>query len=128
MAGPIAVIHRGSFKKTAKFLGVMAKGDLYDNLESLALQGVSALAAYTPLDTGISADSWDYEISADKGEYSITWTNHNTVQGTPVVIWLQYGHGTGTGGYVQGRDFINPAIEPTFNRIADAVWKAVISA
>lgn len=128
MARGVVVSHRGSFRKVEKFFTRMLNDDIFDALESYAVQGVAALAAFTPVDTGVSADSWGYEVRQDKGSYSIIWTNSNTVNGHPVVIWLQYGHGTGTGGYVQGRDFINPAMRPTFDRIAEVVWKAVTSA
>lgn len=118
----------GSFKNLERFLGRAAKGDMFAMLEPLAREGVYALANATPVDSGISAESWDYEIRKTGGSYSISWTNSHVVDGRPIVILLQYGHGTGTGGYVQGRDFINPAIRPIFDRIANQVWKAVTSA
>jgi hypothetical protein len=82
----------------------------------------------TPVETGLAASSWNYEVSTDKGGCSIHWTNGDIENGFNVVISLQYGYGTGTGGYVQGRDFINPAIRPVFDQIAERVWKAVTSA
>lgn len=115
----------GSFDKTESFLAKMSSGDIFQALEKYAREGVSALAAATPADTGLTAASWDYEIERSRGSYTITWTNHNVVNGTPIAIMLQYGHGTGTGGYVQGRDYINPAMRPVFDRIAEQVWKAV---
>ena len=106
----------------------MSKGEIFKHLDEYARQGVQALASATPVDTGLTASAWGYEIQKSRGAYSIFWTNTNVITGTPVVIWLQYGHGTGTGGYVQGRDFINPAIQPIFDRIADSVWQEVTSA
>ena len=90
--------------------------------------GVAALQANTPVDSGATAASWDYRILATSRGLSIVWTNSNDAGGTPVAILLQYGHGTGTGGYVVGRDYINPAIKPVFDRIANDVWKVVTSA
>jgi hypothetical protein len=119
---------QGSFKRTEDFLLRVSRRDIYRTLDSLAKQGVEALSAATPLDSGETAALWDYEIHSLRGSYSITWTNSHVVAGTPVVIMLQYGHGTGTGGYVAGRDFINPALKPIFDKIADNVWKAVTSA
>lgn len=118
----------GSFSKTEAFLNRMLKDDIFQALDGYARQGVSALASATPIDSGITAASWSYEVKKSFGSYSITWTNNHVVDGRPIAIMLQYGHGTGTGGYVQGRDFINPAMKPIFDKIADQVWKAVTSA
>lgn len=118
----------GSFNKTQQFFDKMLKGDLYSTLEKFAQEGVAALASATPVDSGETANSWYYEIDRSKSGAEIAWTNSNVVDGSPIVILLQYGHGTGTGGYVQGRDFINPALKPVFDRIANGVWKAVQSA
>ena len=120
--------HRGSFKNINAFLRKMEKREMFNGLESLGQEGVDALISYTPVDSGITASSWYYDIQVDSQNARISWHNDNVVAGTPLVILLQYGHGTGTGGYVQGRDFINPAIEPIFNRIAEEVWKVVTSA
>lgn len=120
---------RGNFKNTERFLGNAQRLDITGTLKGLAQEGVSALAANTPVDSGVTADSWGYEIrSTPKGSFAIIWTNNERAGSAPLVIMLQYGHGTGTGGYVRGRDFINPAIQPIFDRIADDVWKAVTSA
>jgi hypothetical protein len=124
----ITVILRGSFKNTEKFLKKMPKISVERILEKYAQQGVDALRLTTPELTGLTAYSWDYLISVDKEEYSITWTNNNLVDGIPVAILLQYGHLTGTGGYVQGYDYINPALQPIFDKIAEDVWKEVKSA
>lgn len=118
----------GSFKKTEDFLRKMAKGDIYQSLDSEALRGVDALVSATPLDSGLAATSWTYKIERSKGSCRITWMNTDVENGFPVAIMLQYGYGTGTGGYVQGRDYINPAMKPIFDSIADKVWKAVTSA
>lgn len=119
---------KGSFEKTESFLKKMSKGDIFNVLDKYGQEGVNALRAVTPVDSGVTAESWSYEVSRGNGSYSITWTNSNVVGGTPLAIMLQYGHGTGTGGYVAGRDYINPAIQPIFDRIAEDVWKAVTSA
>lgn len=117
--------HKGDFKKTKKFLDKLEKKDYYKNVENLAREGVRALSAATPFESGVTASSWGYELH-DSGEaLEIIWTNSNVNEGVPIAIILQYGHGTGTGGYVQGRDYINPAIKPIFDKIADDVWKEV---
>lgn len=118
----------GSFKNMERFLERMSRGEIFRVLDKFGRMGVAALSNATPAETGLTANSWSYEVSKGSGGYSITWTNSHTVGGTPLVILLQYGHGTGTGGYVQGRDFINPAIKPVFDQIANEVWKAVTSA
>lgn len=124
----ITVKSIGSFKQTETFLKNLAKLDIVGILQASGVEGVNALSRVTPIETGLAAHSWDFEVSAGGGIYEIAWTNSDTENGFPVIIMLQYGHGTGTGGYVQGRDFINPAIRPIFDRIADKVWKAVTSA
>lgn len=118
---------KGSFKNVELFLLKMRKNEIYKNLNTYAQMGVSALASATPVDSGISASSWGYEIDISRGSYTIVWTNSNVNNGFPVAIMLQYGHGTGTGGYVQGRDYINPAIQPIFDKIAENVWKEVVN-
>lgn len=115
----------GSTDTTRKFLERMAKNDLYSGLDSLAQRGVAALQAATPVDTGVTASSWAYEIEVKNGVTKIFWTNTHSVNGVNIAIILQYGHGTGTGGYVQGRDYINPALKPIFDEIAEEVWKRV---
>jgi hypothetical protein len=118
----------GSFNKTENFLQRMLKGEMFNSLERFAQEGVAALASATPVDSGLTAGSWNYEITKSRGFYQIVWTNSNVVDGRPIAIMLQYGHGTGTGGYVEGYDYINPAMRPVFDRIAENVWKAVTSA
>lgn len=124
----IKVENRGSFDGTMKALGQMQSGKIYDGLDELARAGVAALDNATPVDTGVTSDSWGYTIKQNKKFTSITWTNKAEHDGVQIVILLQYGHGTGTGGYVAGRDFINPAIRPIFDEIAASVWKKVVNA
>lgn len=118
----------GSFDRTEAFLKAMQKLNIPHILESCGQMGVAALAAATPEDSGLAANSWGYVVEGGRGSATITWTNTDVENGFPVAIMLQYGHGTGSGGYVQGRDYINPAIRPIFDQIADRVWKAVTSA
>lgn len=115
----------GDWGKTERFLKRIGSGDIYKGLDSLAQQGVEALRKSTPIDSGISAQSWGYKIKRDRTGITIAWTNSSNENGFPIVVMLQYGHATGTGGYVQGEDFINPAIKPIFDRISDEVWKVV---
>lgn len=117
----------GSTNKTERFLQNMKKRDYLKDLDKLAQDGVSALASATPVESGLTASSWDYEIHRTSGSCEIVWTNSNINNGVPIAVILQYGHGTGTGGYVQGRDYINPAIRPIFDEIADRAWKVVTS-
>lgn len=119
----------GSFSNLENFLTKMSRGEIFKTLERYGKEGVAALSKATPLDTGDTKDSWDFVVKKTRGSYSIAWTNsHKTIDGDPIAIILQYGHGTGTGGYVQGRDYINPAMRPVFDNIAEKVWKAVTSA
>lgn len=119
---------KGDFKQTEDWLRKMASPDIFATLERYGSQGVAALRAATPIDSSQTANSWDYEVVKDGKSYSIIWTNSNVVDGTPVAILLQYGHGTRNGGYVQGRDFINPALQGIFDQMAEEAWKAVTSA
>lgn len=121
----IVVKHRGSFKNTEAFLNRAMKKNYREILEKYAKKGVQALSSATPVDTGLTANSWDYEISYTKNAFSISWTNSNVVNGVPIAIILQYGHATGGGGYVQGRDYINPALQPIFDQLAKEVWEEV---
>jgi hypothetical protein len=119
---------RGSFKNTESFLRNASHLNIASILSKYAQEGVVALASATPTESGLAAYSWGYEVSSDSGGFSITWTNSDVENGFPVAIMLQYGYGTGTGGYVAGRDYINPALRPIFDLIAEEVWKAVTSA
>lgn len=118
---------KGTFDKTDQFFKFIAKKQLMSGLEKYAQRGVEALSSATPLDSGKTADLWDYEIVKEKGVVSIYWTNSNVNDGVNIAVILQYGHGTRTGGWVEGSDYINPAIRPIFDEIADAAWKELIS-
>ena len=118
--------HQGSFKNTFNFLNRMSKIDIRQKLEPYGRLGVQALSSATPIDSGETANSWNYEIRQTKGTTSITWTNDNVINGVPVVILIEYGHATRNGGYVQGREFINPTIQPIFDKIANDIWNEVI--
>ncbi|QEQ93520.1 hypothetical protein SEA_GIRLPOWER_21 [Streptomyces phage GirlPower] len=124
----ISFVSTRSGKRTEDSLRRLARGDIYKSLESAAQTGVNALVSATPVESGLAQDSWGYNIERSGKSVTITWTNNDIENGFPVAIMLQYGHGTGTGGYVQGQDYINPAMKPIFDRIADQVWKAVTSA
>lgn len=123
-----SITSHGSFKNTESFLKKASKIDVSGILSSCGQDGVTALASATPIDSGLTANSWGFEIGKDSRGYFIVWTNTDVENGFPVAIRLQYGYATGTGGYVQGRDYINPAIEPIFDAIAERAWKTVISA
>lgn len=114
----------GSFKKTEAFLQ-RNKRMKFKSLDKYGKEGVQALAAATPVDTGLTAASWYYEIVQNKDTTSIVWKNSNVVNGVPIAIILQYGHATRNGGYVQGTEYINSALRPVFEKIADSVWKEV---
>ena len=119
---------KGDFKNTERFLKKMRSADFSSSLKSVAQEGVRALAAATPIDSGLAADSWGYQIERSRSSFSITWTNTDIESGFPVALMLQYGHGTRNGGYVKGRDYINPAMLPIFEKIAEEAWKVVTSA
>ena len=124
MAG-IVFKHKGNLKKTTKFLERMVKEEYLNNLDKYGREGVQALSSATPVDTGKTAASWDYRIEETNSGTKIAWINSNVNNGVNIAIILQYGHGTNHGGYVQGRDYINPAIRPIFDKIADDAWKEV---
>ena len=115
----------GSFENTEKFLKRMSDKSIFDSLSRYGEEGVQALAEATPKDSGDTARSWTYEIERTSTSYAIIWSNTNVVDGVPIAVLIQVGHGTGTGGYVSGRDYINPALRPVFDRIAASVWKEV---
>lgn len=116
---------QGDLKKTDTFLRKLLKQDLTTLLHLYGKRGVDALAAATPVDTGKTAASWDYTVTESPGSATITWSNSNVNDGVPIALLIQYGHGTGTGGYVKGTDYINPAIQPVLNDLAEALWKEV---
>lgn len=117
--------HSGNFKITEKFLSNAGRREYMAVLRKYGQAGVEALAAATPKETGETAASWSYEIVETRSGFSIFWSNSHENQGVNIALILQYGHGTGTGGYVQGIDYINPAIRPIFDEIANAAWKEV---
>lgn len=117
--------HKGDFSKTEKFLNFLLKLDYLNVLERYGQAGVAALASATPKDSGLTAASWDYEITYNGKETIIAFTNSNISNGVNIAIILQYGHGTRNGGYVAGRDYINPAIQPIFDKIANEAWREV---
>lgn len=118
----------GSFDNLNRFLDKMLKGDISAGIEAQAQRGVDALMQATPAESGLTANSWSYEIQNNGGSITIWWKNTNVVDGFNVAIGLQYGHGTGTGGWIQGYDFINPTLKSVFDEIADNVWKEVQNA
>lgn len=115
----------GSFKKTEKFLKRNKKLK-FSSLDKYGQEGVKALAAATPTKTGLTAASWYYEIEQTDTTTSIVWKNSNIVNGVPIAVILQYGHATRNGGYVQGTPYINDALKPIFDKIADSAWKEVV--
>ena len=121
----ITISSRGNFEKTDRFFKKMLRGEILKELYKYGEEGVRALADATPKDSGKTAASWDYTVEKTDGAYSIVWTNSNINKGVPIAVILQYGHGTRNGGYVEGRDYINPAIRPVFDKIADSAWKEV---
>lgn len=121
----ITIKHKGDFKNTERFFKNSRNLRIEDILNKYGQVGVTALAAATPSETGLTAASWSYEIEIGSKSSSIYWTNSNENQGVNIAVILQYGHGTGTGGYVSGRDYINPSIQPIFDEIADEAWKEV---
>lgn len=121
----ISFVHKGNFEKTSLFLKRAKEAEFLNRLDSVAKEGVIALAQATPVDSGETANSWDYEIVRTKTGAVIYWTNSNINEGVPVAILIQYGHATDNGAYVQGTDFINPAMKPVFNNIADEAWREV---
>lgn len=123
----INIKQKGDFSKTEKFLKKSFGRDYLYVLEKYALQGVAALSAATPIDSGRTAVSWEYEIIQNDSNISIVWKNTNVNKGANIALLLQYGHGTRNGGYVVGRDYINPALQPIFDKMADAAWKEVTS-
>ena len=118
---------KGDFSKTEKLLKKSFGRDYTDVLEKYAQQGVSALSAATPVKTGLTAASWSYKIIQNGSTISIVWENSNVQKYVNIALILQYGHGTRNGGYVEGRDYINPALQPIFDSMADAAWKEVTS-
>lgn len=120
---------KGDFNKLTKFLNTVSKGDyLKKNLERYGQMGVEALAAATPVDTGVTAASWSFQVEVGNGTVSLIWTNSSNNKSISIVYLLVNGHGTGTGGWVEGRDFISPAILPVMDSLIEKIWKEVKSA
>lgn len=117
--------HRGNFNNTERFFKKAPKIDYRSILEKYAISGVNILSSATPIDSGLTRESWGYEIKTSSRFSSIIWTNSHIVNGVPIAVILQYGHGTKNGGYVQGRDYINPAVKPIFDKLASDAWKEV---
>lgn len=116
---------KGDFSKLTRYLERVKEVVKLGNLDKYGREGVAALASATPIESGKTASSWYYEIKNSNGSATISFYNSNVNKGVPIAIILQYGHGTGTGGWVQGRDYINPAIQPVFDRIAEEAWREV---
>lgn len=123
----IRVKHRGSFKKAERFLKNGSQRDYLKILDRYGAEGCSALASATPVDSGKTASSWTYEIVKADSEVVIYWRNSNVHKGVNIALILQYGHGTGTGGYVEGIDYVNPALRPVFDKLAEEAWNSIIS-
>lgn len=123
----ISFRHKGDFSKADRYLEKLKESVKLGVLNKYGRVGVAALSSATPVDTGLTANSWFYEIEHSSGSDKIVFNNSNIQNGVPIAIILQYGHGTGTGGWVQGRDYINPAIQPIFDQMTKEVWKEVTS-
>lgn len=121
----ISVKMDGDFSKTKRYLMKSRSAARKSILDKYGRRGVEALSSATPLDTGLTAESWDYTIVKDRDTISLVFTNSNSPNGIPIAIMLQYGHAVKNGGWVEGRDYINPAIQPIFDELAEDVWKEV---
>ena len=117
--------HTGDFSKADKFLKKTKNAARIDDLDKYGQEGVNALSSATPVESGTTANSWQYEIVRKDGSVAINFLNTNIQNGVPIAIILQYGHATGNGGWVEGRDYINPAIRPIFDRIVNNAWREV---
>lgn len=116
---------KGDYSKFTRYLERIKEVVKLGDLDEYGRAGVAALASATPVESGVTAASWRYEIDHSQGSITISFYNDNVNKGVPIAIILQYGHGTGTGGWVEGRDYINPAIQPIFDKIAEDAWKEV---
>ena len=121
----ISFRHKGDFSKSTRYFNKLRQTDRLIALEKYGREGVAALASATPVESGLTAASWSYTIERRDGSIAIMFNNSHINKGVPIAIILQYGHGTGTGGYVQGRDYINPAIQPIFDKIVTNAWREV---
>lgn len=123
---PITISHKGSLSKTFKFLMKIHSFNFQRKLEKYGQKGVDALRAATPRDTGKTAESWSYEIHTGIDSVEVVWSNSNNNHGVYIAVLIQYGHGTRNGGYVHGVDYINPALQPIFDEMADDIWSSLI--
>lgn len=123
----IEIRHKGNFKRTYQFLHHIFKVDYKTILRRYGEMGVRALAGATPIESGETANSWVYNVEEGPGTIAIVWSNEHVNKGVNIAILLQYGHATGTGGYVVGRDYINPALRPVFDEMANTVWKELVN-
>lgn len=121
----ISISHKGDYAKLTRYLEKMKRVARVSILDKYGKAGVDALSAATPVDTGLTARSWYYRVESNANSATITFYNSNIQNGVPIAIILQYGHGTRNGGWVQGRDYINPALQPIFDEIVDDAWKEV---
>lgn len=121
----ISFRQKGDFSKLNRYFERLKEAARLGTLDKYGREGVDALSSATPVDSGVTADSWFYEIEHTNTSATITFNNSNINKGVSIAIILQYGHGTGTGGWVEGRDYINPAIQPVFDRIANEAWEEV---
>lgn len=121
----IKILSTGNYSKANTFLQKMLSFAKLSDFDKYGRQGVEALKAATPKDSGETAASWDYEIIRSNGSVKINWFNTHVEDGVPIAVILQYGHATRNGGYVQGRDYINPALKPVFDKIAEDSWKEI---
>lgn len=117
--------HKGDFSKATLYLERVREAINLGILDKYGREGVAALSSATPIDSGLTASSWSYRIENSKGRAKLIFENSNINQGVPIAIILQYGHGTGTGGWVEGRDYINPAIQPIFDKLVNEAWREV---
>lgn len=118
--------HKGNFKNTEKLFSAVKNRKWLTQLNNVGVKGVNALSANTPVRTGVTATSWNYEIVEDPEHISIIWTNSNINNYVNIAIILQYGHATRNGGWVEGRDYINPALQPIFDKLADDAWEVIV--
>lgn len=117
----------GDFTSTKKYLKKISSNKIFSKLEKYAEQGVEALKQNTPKNTGLTAMSWGYDIEIKDGKASVSWTNSNINNGVKIALIIQYGHATGNGAWIEGVDYINPALRPILDKMVDAVWKEVTS-
>ena len=124
----LSINMKGDLKRTTRFLEKAKRVFKVSDFDAYAQQGLEALSSATPVDSGKTASSWEYKIEINQNGIRIAYYNTNVVKGVPIAIILQYGHGTRNGGWVEGRDYINPAIQPIFDKIVESVWREVVNA